>query len=149
MILTIAAGMLLGLIFDFYRVVRGLVRPRRWLTSVGDLLYWLVATAVVFVALLLGNWGELRLYVFLGLLAGVGVYYKWASMLAIRLLRYVLRLTGRLTTALRLGVVLAVVRPVRFMLGLLLGPCFWASRQMASLARNLAIKLPRWRRRKQ
>lgn len=147
MILTIAAGMLLGLIFDFYRAVRGLARPRRWLTNVGDLLYWLVATAVVFAALLLGNWGELRLYVFLGLLAGVGAYYKWASGMAVRLLRQVLLLTVRVAAALRLGMVLAVVRPARFVLWVLSGPFVWGRRQLARLARSLAVKLPRrwWR----
>lgn len=136
MFITIIAGMLLGLVFDFYRVLRGLIRPRGWLSSLGDLLYWLVATAVVFTALLLGNWGELRLYAFLSLLAGVGAYYRLCSVFAVRTLLAALRLSGRLTATLYRCLVLAMVQPLWFIVRLILWSLRWVGRLLRQALRS-------------
>lgn len=92
MILT---GISLGLAFDVYRVIRGLARPRKLLTLVGDLLFWLFATALAGAGLLVGNWGEFRLYVFVGLFIGLLVYYWLASALIVTFLAWTLWFLGR------------------------------------------------------
>lgn len=76
---TIAIGALLGILFDFYRVVLGRVRPRAIFTSVSDFIYWIVATIIVFGGLIASNWGELRAYVFIGLFGGAIIYFKLLS----------------------------------------------------------------------
>lgn len=84
-VMTMVTGMLLGGLFDCYRVLRGAFNPRALMTWFTDLLYWLIATAIVFFSLILSNWGELRFYVFIGILGGLGLYYKWLSLWVIRL----------------------------------------------------------------
>ena len=37
----------------------------RAVTALSDLLFWLIATPVTYIYLLIGNWAELRFYVFL------------------------------------------------------------------------------------
>lgn len=91
-VITIITGILLGGLFDCYRVLRGTFKPKALITWFTDLLYWLVATAVVFIALVFSNWGELRLYVFIGILSGLGLYYNWLSLYAIRLFSNMIRL---------------------------------------------------------
>ncbi len=83
-LMTIVTGMLLGGLFDCYRVLRRTFKPKAFMTWLADLLYWLVATVVMFIALVFSNWGELRFYVFIGVLSGLGVYYRWLSLYAIR-----------------------------------------------------------------
>lgn len=82
----VGLGALLGLVFDVYRVLRGRLRPGRKATLLGDLLFWVVATVIAFEMLLAGNWGELRLYVWLGCLLGAGLYHLLLSRLVIRFL---------------------------------------------------------------
>lgn len=77
--LTIMIGMIAGFCYDLYKVTRGTLRLRRIGTALGDVLFWLVLTGVVFVLLLLGNWGEVRLYVFLGLVLGAVIYLNFFS----------------------------------------------------------------------
>lgn len=89
---TLLTGIILGVIFDFYRVFRGICRPHIWITSITDLMYWLLATILVFVALLVGNSGEVRLYVFIGLLLGVVLYYRLASRVVICLVLKALKI---------------------------------------------------------
>lgn len=77
--MTVLAGVSVGLLFDFYRVFRSGMRPKRWVSVLCDLLYWTIVTPVVFLLLLIGNWAELRYYVFLGMGLGIFVYFQLMS----------------------------------------------------------------------
>lgn len=79
LVMIMMTGIILGILFDCYRVLRRVFKPRGIITWFTDLLYWLLATAVVIVSLVLSNWGELRFYVFIGIVSGLGLYYKWLS----------------------------------------------------------------------
>ena len=72
--ITVISGILLGLCFDIYRVLRALWRPGPVWTRVGDLLFWLFAFCLLFSLLLVGNWGEMRLYVIVGWILGLWLY---------------------------------------------------------------------------
>lgn len=97
--LTIAIGTLLGILFDLYRVIRGRLRPGKLATALGDLLFWLVATALTFALLVVGNWGELRLYVWVGFLSGAFVYHLLLSRRIVGALVAALSATERLAGA--------------------------------------------------
>ncbi|MBE3577884.1 MAG: spore cortex biosynthesis protein YabQ [Limnochordales bacterium] len=94
------AGLMIGLLFDLYRLGRWLFRPGRIGTYVGDILFWLLLTPVLFVLLLFTNGGELRLYVFAGLAGGCLLYFRLFSRrflrLAAGLLRRIRRVAGGL-----------------------------------------------------
>jgi len=79
--MVILCGAVLGLLFDLFRVARRHYSLNWFLGALSDLLYWGVATVALAGALFYGNWGELRLYVVIGLLLGVGLYYWLASSL--------------------------------------------------------------------
>lgn len=79
--ITVVAGASVGVLFDVYRLFRAQMRPKRWLSALCDVLYWVVVTPVVFFLLLLGNWGELRYYVLLGMALGLFVYFSLFSSL--------------------------------------------------------------------
>lgn len=76
---VVLCGAVLGLLFDLLRAVRYHYRPNRWLGALSDLLFWAVATAALSGALFYGNWGEIRFYVLVGILLGLGLYYWLAS----------------------------------------------------------------------
>lgn len=76
---TIFIGFLVGIIYDFYWSLRDIGRPHKIATIVGDVLFWILITAFVFTCLILGNWGEVRLYVFIGLIVGFYWEYKKCS----------------------------------------------------------------------
>ncbi|GAB6159251.1 hypothetical protein JCM39194_24510 [Desulfotomaculum varum] len=89
--LTIVIGVVAGFCYDLYRVTRGTLKLRRFGTALGDLLFWLVLTGVVFVLLLLGNWGEVRLYVLLGLALGSAIYLNLFSRQTVSVIRWTFR----------------------------------------------------------
>lgn len=83
---TVLTGFVLGGLFDFYRVFRLLTKPKKLLTCLGDLLFGLFAALAVFLILLYSNWGEFRLYVFLGMFLGIFFYYNLLSRLVVKVL---------------------------------------------------------------
>ncbi|MBC8016434.1 MAG: spore cortex biosynthesis protein YabQ [Sporomusaceae bacterium] len=127
--ITIVTGILLGLLFDCYRVLRGTFNPRSVVTSLTDLLYWLIATAVVFAAVVLSNWGELRFYVFFGILSGLGLYYKWLSLYSIRMFSMIIRLIIAGLSLLKRIFIGVVVRPGRYCIRMAIKPITYSCRR--------------------
>ena len=111
---TIITGLLLGALFDCYRVLRGTFNPKAVITWFADLLYWLIATAVVFIALVFSNWGELRFYVFIGILSGLGLYYNFLSLYVIRLFASAIRL-----------IIAGLVLMRKIFIGVIIKPCVY------------------------
>ncbi|EEG76631.1 spore cortex biosynthesis protein YabQ [Dethiobacter alkaliphilus] len=72
--LTIMLGLLIGLGYDMLRAVKRFIRFSRGMQFIVDFLFWLSVTVMVFLALLASNWGEVRMYVFIGLGTG-GIFY--------------------------------------------------------------------------
>jgi spore cortex biosynthesis protein YabQ len=95
-LLTVGTGLLIGLVFDIYRLVRHLLNLRKMGTGLGDLIFWSVTTVLAFFMLLVGNWGEVRFYVFMGILLGIGGYLRWLSPFTRKLLVNLVRLLSKL-----------------------------------------------------
>lgn len=79
------SGIGMGIVFDGYRVVSDELKISRLWIPVLDLLYWIAATIVVFQVLSSSNEGEVRVYVFLGLLIGICLYYWLFSKITMKL----------------------------------------------------------------
>lgn len=77
------AGMFLGVFFDFYRVVRGKILKKKGRRQkggfgfdfFGDLVFWGMTFVLITPIIYWGTWLELRLYVWLIILAGIGIYW--------------------------------------------------------------------------
>ncbi|SMD04592.1 spore cortex biosynthesis protein YabQ [Sporomusa malonica] len=131
-LLIAATGILLGVLFDTYRVLRGVFRPPWLITSVADLLYWLVAAGIAFLALILGNWGELRFYVFIAMISGVAVYYRLASRYVVKLIMALLKLLASSWRSAKRVVVFTIVKPVRFVVRTSLLPFRYMGRRYSA-----------------
>lgn len=84
---TLVMGLTIGLLFDFYKVTKGIFRPGKILGGITDLLFWVISTLTVYFLLLIGNWGEIRLYVVIGVIIGAAVYFKLFSSGVLRAFR--------------------------------------------------------------
>jgi spore cortex biosynthesis protein YabQ len=112
----IVGGLITGLLFDLYRLVRGVIRPHRFITDLGDLLFWAVATIVMFIMLVNDNWGQVRVYVFLGWAIGLLFYRAILSSSFIYLVLGVAKLFGRIADGLsraRVSASRLMARPFR------------------------------------
>jgi spore cortex biosynthesis protein YabQ len=83
---VVLLGVLVGVIFDLYRTLRKIWQPGHWGTSLGDALFWIFVTIFVYVFLIMTTWGEVRLYVFMGMGIGLVTYLKLFSYIVRRYL---------------------------------------------------------------
>ncbi len=71
---TFAGGMVLGVVFDFFRIMRKNFKGASSAVWLQDILMWTVALGVVCATLFMTNSGQIRWYEFLGLGTGLAVY---------------------------------------------------------------------------
>jgi len=160
---TIAIGVAAGLCYDYYRMLRGVLRLKKTGTCLGDIVFWLVTTVIVFLMLLRGNWGEMRLYVLIGLGLGALIYFylfssrarslfklkffvlykTWGFFVkAVLVLREVIIFPFRLG-ALILSYPLLLIRYILYKTGSFLKPVFYrvAGRRLENAAASFRQKL--------
>lgn len=78
--LAVAIGVVIGILFDIYRVFRYLLSLPWTIIPILDFLWWVMVTCLVFSILLWENWGEVRFYIFIGQAVGFALYVKNFSM---------------------------------------------------------------------
>lgn len=112
-VVMVTTGFMVGFMFDIYRVVRTLTRPRAKGTFIMDLCFWLWVTPAIFFMLLMGNWGELRLYVFLGAALGLFAYFQLVSAKVLWALLAFTRWLGSILVKMMRLVMLIVTTPIQ------------------------------------
>ena len=80
---ALLAGILTGLMFDLYRIIRGSKVPKI-IIVVEDILFWGLSAMVVFTFLLYTNYAFLGVYVYAFMLISLGLYMKFISNKCIR-----------------------------------------------------------------
>lgn len=80
---ALLAGILTGLMFDLYRIIRGSKVPKI-IIVVEDILFWVLSAMVIFTFLLYTNYAFLGVYVYAFMLISLGLYMKFVSNKCIR-----------------------------------------------------------------
>lgn len=78
-------GILIGLLFDFFRISRKVFNTNDIVTYLEDILFWILAGAIMLYSIFVFNNGELRLYMFLGIILGAFVYLLFISSYIIKI----------------------------------------------------------------
>jgi len=76
---AVAAGVLTGLFFDIYRIIRGFENPNKVLTFVEDALFWVLAAVLVFLFLFTTRYIYIGLYLYMYIAIGLYIYLKFIS----------------------------------------------------------------------
>lgn len=78
-------GILIGLLFDFFRISRKVFKTNDAITYIEDILFWILAGVIVLYSIFVFNNGELRLFMFLGLILGAFIYMLFVSSYIIKI----------------------------------------------------------------
>lgn len=73
-LIYIATGILICIFFDIFRALRKTIKTSNKLTYIEDVVFWIVVGAILIFEIFKLNYGELRLYIFLGLILGSSIY---------------------------------------------------------------------------
>lgn len=67
-------GLLIGLLFDFFRILRLSFKTRDFVTYIEDIIFWIITGIIVLYSIFIFNNGEIRFFMFLGIALGAFLY---------------------------------------------------------------------------
>lgn len=75
----INTGILLGILFDLFRIQRKIIKTNQYLTYFQDIIYGIISGFLVFYIIKKYTNGDIRLYMFMNLLVGIFIYLTGLS----------------------------------------------------------------------
>lgn len=88
-------GVLIGILFDFFRILRRSIKTSNIITYIEDILFWILTGVLILYNMWYFNNGEIRIYMFLGIIIGVLVYITTLSNIVIKtctkILNYIIK----------------------------------------------------------
>lgn len=76
-------GVIIGILFDFFRILRKTVKTSNFITYVEDVSFWILTGILILYNIWYFNDGEIRIYMFLGIIMGILIYMLTLSKLLI------------------------------------------------------------------
>lgn len=76
---SMLAGMITGIVFDIYRLIRGFENPDRVLTFIEDILFWIFAGILVFIFLIYTGYAYVGIHLYIYIALGLYIYLKLMS----------------------------------------------------------------------
>lgn len=67
-------GVLIGIIFDIFRILRKTIKTSDFVTYIEDFLFWVITSIILFYSIFTYNNGELRFFMFLAVILGFVLY---------------------------------------------------------------------------
>jgi len=89
-------GIVIGILFDIFRILRKSFRTADWITCLQDILFWILAGGIMLVSIFTFNNGEIRSYVFIGILLGIILYMLAISRFFIKSSVYIINFLKKL-----------------------------------------------------
>ncbi len=85
-------GLLIGVIFDIFRILRKTFKTTDIVTYIEDILFWFLTGILTLVFIFKFNNGELRFYIFIGISIGSIIYMLFISNFFIKINVYILNI---------------------------------------------------------
>ena len=130
-------GILIGLLFDFFRISRKVIATNDFITYLEDTLFWILTGFIILYSIFTFNNGELRLFVFLGILMGVLFYMLFMSSYIIKINIKIINITKKI-----LNILLAPFKVIWHIIQkILLKPVTFLIINIRKNSTNFAIKI--------
>ncbi len=75
----IISGFVIGLLFDFFRILRKTIKTADFVTYVEDILFWILTGFIILYSVFKYNNGEIRIFMFLAIIIGMLLYLTLIS----------------------------------------------------------------------
>lgn len=84
-IIFVINGVLIGLLFDFFRILRRSFKTNDFMTYVEDIIFWILTGLIILYSIFTFNNGEIRFFMFLAILLGIIIYMLSLSSYVIKI----------------------------------------------------------------
>ena len=84
-------GVAIGVLFDFFRILRRSIKTSNIITYIEDVLFWILTGLLVLYNIWYFNNGEIRIFMFFGIILGVLIYMSTLSSILIKIFSKILQ----------------------------------------------------------
>lgn len=106
-VIFILNGFIIGILFDFFRILRISFKTPDFITYIEDALFGIISGILILFSIFKFNNGELRLYPFIGLILGAFLYLLVFSKIFIHINVYIIKVLKKVTKIL-------IIIPLKF-----------------------------------
>ena len=85
-VIFILTGMCIGLLFDIFRILRQSFKTTDFITYIQDIVFWILTGIIVLYSIFTFNKGDLRGYVFIGIISGIIIYMFFISKIIVNIM---------------------------------------------------------------
>lgn len=85
-LIAVYGGLIIGVIYDIFRVVRSITQSGKWFTAVIDFVFWVLVAFLLFYMLFKVNGGQIRFYTLIGIALGWSLYRLTIGALVVKTL---------------------------------------------------------------
>ena len=78
-------GIAIGILFDFFRILRRSIKTANIITYIEDVLFWILTGILILYNIWYFNNGEIRIYVFIGIIIGILIYMSILSSIILKI----------------------------------------------------------------
>ena len=100
-------GVIIGLVFDIFRILRKSFKTSDAITIIEDILFWIITGIIILYSIFVFNNGEIRFFMFIGIFLGTMLYMLLIS-------RYVIKVS--------VGIISVIKKIVGFIFKILIFP---------------------------
>ncbi|MCF0146948.1 MAG: spore cortex biosynthesis protein YabQ [Clostridium sp.] len=95
LVYSILAGILVGVLFDLYNIIRGFRIPKI-IVIIEDILFWILTAVIVFTFLLYTNYAFLGPYVYIFMVLTLILYLKFISPTVFRIEKFIINKVAKI-----------------------------------------------------
>ena len=74
LVIFILTGIIIGILFDCFRILRRSFKTADWITYIQDIIFWILTGIIILFSIFKFNNGEIRSYIILGIFFGILIY---------------------------------------------------------------------------
>ncbi len=78
-------GVVIGVLFDFFRILRRSIKTSNTITYIEDILFWILTGILILYSIWFFNNGEIRIFIFLGIIVGILLYIFTLSNIIVKI----------------------------------------------------------------
>lgn len=83
-------GVIIGILFDFFRILRRSFKTPNIITYIEDIAFWVLTGLLILYNIWYFNDGEIRIFMFLGIIIGILIYISTLSNIIVKLFSKIL-----------------------------------------------------------
>ena len=132
-IIFIINGLLIGFLFDIFRIFRKSFKTPDIITYIQDVAFWIIGGVLLLYSIFKFNNGELRIYIFLGILLGFLLYMLIFSKIFIKISICCFNITKKIINT--------IIIPIKYILKILTAIIYKPTKFMYSTIKKIIRKI--------